>query len=190
MKPQSMTVAEAQHDMRYAYFGGSTGLLASALAWLASGVSCVVLSPASGVVVLLAGGVMIYPVSVGLSKAVGRPGVHTRGNPLGALALEGTVLMLLAIPLAYAISLYRLEWFFPAMLLVIGGRYLTFATLYGLRIYWACGGTLALVALLLVFAGAPIQAGAFVGAVVEFAFAVAVALAVRGGRLSPRKDAV
>ena len=47
-----MTIAEAQQDMRYAYFGGSTGLLASALAWLISGVSRVVLSPVSGLVVL------------------------------------------------------------------------------------------------------------------------------------------
>jgi hypothetical protein len=37
----------------------------------------------------------------------------------------------------------NLSWFFPAMLMVIGGRYLSFAVVYGLRTYWALGASLA-----------------------------------------------
>jgi hypothetical protein len=87
--------------------------------------------------------------------AFGRSGAHTPGNPLAALTLEVTFFFVFAIPLAYAVSRYRAEWFFPAMLLLIGGRYLTFATLYGMRVYWACGATLALVRFLLVVVKAP-----------------------------------
>ena len=37
--------------------------------------------------------------------------------------------MLLSIPVAVGLGLYNPAWFFPAMLLIIAGRYLTFATL-------------------------------------------------------------
>ena len=114
-----------------------------------------------------------------LSKALGRPGAPTPGNPLAALALEGTFFFLLAIPVAYALSRYRVQWFFPAMLLLLGGRYLTFATLYGMRVYWACGVTLALAGVLVTFLDAPVLVGAFAGALVEFVFAAFVVVSAR-----------
>lgn len=172
-----MNIAEAQRDMRYAYYGGAPGLLASATAWLVAGLFAAVSSPGAAVAALLVGGMLIYPLAVLLAKALGRPGSHTPGNPLGALALEGTFSLLLAIPLAYVVSRYRVAWFFPAMLLLIGGRYLTFATLYGMRLYWACGAALALVGFLVVLFRAPVFTGAFAGALVEYVFA-AVAFAV------------
>ena len=64
----------------------------------------------------------------------------------------------------------RLLAFFPAMLRVIGSRYFSFATLYGLRIYWALGATLALAGMLLAALEASVAAGAFAGAVIEYAF--------------------
>lgn len=177
-----MNITEAQKDMHYAYYGGATGLLASATAWLVAGVFAAVSSPGTAVLALLVGGMLIHPASVLLAKALGRPGSHATGNPLGALALEGTFFLLLAIPLAYAISWYRVEWFFPAMLLLVGGRYLTFATLYGMRLYWACGAALALVGFLVVFSKAPALVGAFAGALVEYVFAAVVFAAVRNSR--------
>jgi len=177
-----MTITDAQQDMRHAYFGGATGLLASACVWLAAGVFAVARSPTSAVVALLVGGMMIHPLAILLSKALGRPGSHKPGNPLGRLALEGTVFFLLGIPLACVVSRFRIEWFFPAMLLLIGGRYLTFATVYGLRHYWVCGATLAAAAFLLVALGGPVAAGALAGALVESGFALAVFAAARTRR--------
>lgn len=98
---------------------------------------------------------------------LGRSGSHDRENPLGHLALEGTVWLLLALALAYGLSVYRVEWFFPALLLLIGGRYLTFQTLYGMRAYWAGGTALAATGAALAIVGAPVYVGAFSGAVVE-----------------------
>ncbi|HEX7043661.1 MAG TPA: hypothetical protein VF203_03510 [Burkholderiales bacterium] len=63
---------------------------------------------------LLVGGMLIHPTAVLLAKPLGRPGGHSPGNPLGVLALEGTVLLLLCLPVAYIVSLYRIEWFFPS----------------------------------------------------------------------------
>jgi hypothetical protein len=174
-----MTIAEAQRDIRLAYYGGATGLFASATAWLAASVAAVISTPGVAILTLLVGGMLIFPVSVLLSKTLGRSGAHSKINPLGPLALESTFWMLLGIPVAYAASLFRVEWFFPAMLLTIGGRYLTFATLYGMRIYWACGATLALVAFLLVVTRAPVVAGALAGALIEYGFGAVVLLQER-----------
>lgn len=108
---------------------------------------------------------------------------------MGLLALEGTVLFLLCLPLAYVVSLHRAEWFFPAMLLIVGGRYLTFATLYGLRAYWALGGVLALTAFVLVVTRMPVAAGAFAGGAVELAFAIGLfAIAARENATAPEQE--
>jgi hypothetical protein len=169
-----MNIADAQQDMREAHCGGATGLLASGSVWLVAAAMSLLSTSGHAILTLILGGMLIFPLSVLLAKALGRSGFHTNGNPLAPLALEGTVWLLLAIPLAYGVSLYRVEWFFPAMLLTIGGRYLTFATLYGMRLYWACGATLALAAVVLVFARAAVPVGAFAGGVIEYVFGAVV----------------
>jgi hypothetical protein len=117
---------------------------------------------------------------------MGSSGSHARTNPLGALALEGTVFMVFCLPLAYVVSLYRVEWFFPAMLLVIGGRYLTFSTLYGLRLYWLFGAALALAAYALAAMRASPSAGAFTGAAIEAVLAAALFVGTRRQRRAER----
>ena len=169
-----LTFAQAQADMRSGYFCGAPGILVSGLMWLAAGLVAVVVSEKSAVLTLLFGGAVIHPVSVLLARLVGRTGAHTAGNPLGRLAVEGTFWLLAGIAIAYGMHVLRLEWFFPAMLLLIGGRYLTFQTLYGLRIYWVCGGMLCLLGLGLALARAPAPVGAFAGAGIELFFSALV----------------
>lgn len=166
----SLSLADAQRDMCRAYLDGAPGVLVSGAAWLAGGVACIALSPGQAVWTLFIGGALIHPVSVLVLKALGRPGQHTRGNPLGGLALSMTCWMILSLPLAYAVSLLRMDWFFPAMLFVIGGRYLTAATLYGKRVYLAFGAALALTGYALAALGAAPATGAFAGAAVEAVF--------------------
>lgn len=179
MNSSSTSIAEAQRDMRAGYLGGAPGMFASALVWLAAGVVASTSTPSRAITALFVGGMFIHPLGVVLAKTLGRAGTHTRGNPLGALALESTVLLLLGFPLAYVVSQGHVSWFFPAMLLVIGGRYLTFATLYGLRVYWACGAMLAGAGILLVATRAPFAVGAFAGAALELGFALWIFAAVR-----------
>ena len=88
----------------------------------------------------------IHLVSVLLSKVLGLSGSHTNGNPLGNLAMEGTIFMIMCLPLAYGLSLQHTEWFFQGMLLIIGGRYLTFASIYDFRSYWVLGAVLGVAA--------------------------------------------
>jgi hypothetical protein len=179
MHSTSTSVGDAQRDMRTAYFGGAPGMFASAAVWLAAGMVAVTNTPQRAVITLFVGGMFIYPLGMLFAKALGRSGAHARGNPLGALALESTGILLLSLPLAYVVFQFRASWFFPARMLVIGGRYLTFATLYGLRVYWVGGLTLAVAGWLLVIANAALPIGAFAGASIEAALAFWIIFATR-----------
>ena len=94
----------------------------------------------------------------------------TAFNPLAGLAVEGTLWMLAGIAVAVGLQALRLVWFFPAMLLPIGGRYLTFQTVYGLRIYWVPGAVLCAAGLALGLARAPVALGALAGGAIEIVF--------------------
>jgi hypothetical protein len=167
-------LSQAQADMRFAYFGGASGMLASSIAWLCAAIATIQTSPKQAVLVLFVGGMLIHPVGVLIAKLFGRPGNHAKGNPLGSLAWASTLWLIFSLPLAYAVSLQRMEWFFPAMLLVIGGRFLVFSSLFGMRTYWACGLTLAAAGCFLGRANASPTLSAFAGAAIESSFAIVI----------------
>lgn len=174
-----LTIPEAQADMRRAYLSGAPGVLVSGLVWLVAGGVAVLHSERAAVLALLFGGAVIHPLSVVLTRILGRSGKHSAENALASLAAEGTFWLLAGCAIAYGMHVLRIEWFFPAMLLVIGGRYLTFQTLYGLRAYWACGAVLCMAGLALALARAPAATGAFAGALIEIGFAAALFLQAR-----------
>ena len=167
-----MTISEAQVDMRTGYFSGATGILASALAWSVAAGVAVSNSAQSAVWALLVGGMFIYPVGVLICKLFGARGTHTKGNPLGQLAGASTFWLIFCLPVAYVVGLQHSSWFFSAMLLIIGGRYLVFATLYGMRLYWALGLTLAAAGFALTILNASAHVVAIVGAGLEAVFAI------------------
>ena len=166
-----LTIEAAQADMRRGYLWGAPGVLVSGLVWLAAGMVAALSSDRSAVLALLFGGVAIHPVAVVVTKLLGCPGKHSAGNKLSGLAAEGTIWLIAGCAIAYGMHMLRIEWFFPTMLLVIGGRYLTFQTLFGLRLYWVFGAMLCAVGLALAFGRAPAVAGAFAGAAIELVFA-------------------
>ena len=168
----SLSLSQAQADMRTGYRCGAPGVLVSGLVWLTAGVVATRVSATAAVYALLIGGAAIHPLGVLLTKLIGAPGRHDPSNPLARLAAEGTLWMLAGIAIAYGMHVLRIEWFFPAMLLVIGGRYLTFQTLYGVRLYWAFGGVLCLLGVGLALARVPAPLSAFAGGAVEVLFAI------------------
>lgn len=82
--------------------------------------------------------------------------------------------MLLYFPLAFAAQIQMIEWFFPAVLLVIGGRYLTFAVMYGMKIYWLLGFALAAVGLVSGYIRVAPIVSAAAGAGIELVFAIVI----------------
>lgn len=169
-----MEIPKAQADMRHAYFGGAFGLFVSGAMWLAAGGAAATGATKNTIIVLFVGGMLIHPLAVLACKLAGRPGAHTEGNPLGALALESTVILLIGVMLSLLLAQFRLELFFPAMLLVIGGRYLVFQTLYGRRIYWLCGGVLAALGVASAMLKLPTPITALAGGFIEVIFGVLV----------------
>jgi hypothetical protein len=172
----SHELRDAQADMRHGYCGGGAGMLASAILWLAAGVVALRLAPQTAVWTLLVGGMAIHPAGMLIARLLGRPGMHGKGNPLAGLAGATTVWLIASLPLAYAASRLHIEWFFPAMLLVIGSRYLTFETLYGLRAYRYCGLALLAAGLVLGRAMSAPALAALVGGAIEAGFAIAILL--------------
>lgn len=168
-----MDISEAQRDMRAGYLSGAPGVLASSIAWAAATGAAALISPQQAIWVLFIGGMLIHPAGLLIGKMLGASVTHKRGNPLAQLAGANTIWMIACLPLAYIASMQLIEWFFPAMLLIIGGRYLTFGMLYGMRLYWALGFAL-------IGAGfglgmlAPVPAiSAGAGSAIEFVFAIA-----------------
>lgn len=179
MDVATTTIAAAQKEMRIAYYGGGLGMLTSSLVWLVAGIVALRMSASAAVIALFFGGMLIHPISVVLCKACGRSARHSKGNPFGGLALASTGWLIFSLPLAYVVSLYRVEWFFPAMLFVIGGRYLTFSTMFGSRIYLVCGAALAAGGYVLARCGASAVVGALTGSAIEAVFAVVILAATR-----------
>jgi hypothetical protein len=180
-----LNILDAQKDMRYGFFGGGIGMFISGVVWLLSGIVALNGEFNQAIWSLLIGGVLISPISRVITKVLGRSNKGAHGNPLISLAMEGTIWLIFCLPLAYTISLANPLWFFPAMLLVIGGRYLTFSTMYGMRIYWVCGLLLAVASVALVKLNVPFSIQPFIGALIEIVLAPFVfAKGYKDGKLS------
>lgn len=164
------TFSQAQSDMRKGYANGSIGVLVSGFIWLISATIAYQYSAKQAIWTLLIGGMFIHPVGILLSKVIGLRGSHTKGNPLGNLAMEGTIFMIMCLPIAFGLSLQHADWFFQGMLLIIGGRYLTFASIYGNRLYWVLGAALGVAAYLLFFFKVQSFGSLLTGSFIEISF--------------------
>ncbi len=173
------TLAEFQEDMRRGYIWGATGIMTSGVVWLAAGLVAFFDDPRRAIWVLFIGASFIVPISNVVDRLLGASGKHAPDNRLAALALETTVFMLMCLPLAYGLSLFRIEWFFPAVLMVIGGRYITFGTVYGTPLYWLLGAALGVTAMLTYVLSAPPYLSALLGAATEIVFGAVLLLRKR-----------
>ena len=165
---------DAQSDMRNGYGYGSVGILVSGIIWIISSLIVKYYSPEKGIWALIIGGMFIFPLGTLIGKLIGIKGKHDKNNALGKLGMEGTIWMIVCIPLAYGLSLIKVEWFFQGMLMIIGGRYLTFASIYGMRIFWLLGAVLILLAYTLFFIHADIFTSAFTGGLIEIIFGIII----------------
>ena len=164
------TLVQFQTDMRRGYANGSIGIIVSGFSWLISAIVAYQYSASHAVWTLLIGGMLIHPVSVILYKTIGLSGNHTKGNPLGNLGMEGTLFMIMCLPIAFGLSLQHTQWFFQGMLLIIGGRYLTFSSIYGIKLYWILGAILGIAACLLFKNNVPPFGTLLTGAFIEILF--------------------
>jgi hypothetical protein len=121
--------------MRAAYLGGFIGQLVSSLLWFASAALSTWVSSRSAIVALTVGGFFIFPLTrLGLS-VIGHRVTTSRDNPLNALAVQVAFVLPLSLPVAGAAALFRLNWFYPAFMILLGAHYLPFVSLYGMRMF-------------------------------------------------------
>ncbi len=92
---------------------------------------------------LFVGGILIFPVSLLISRLVFRAPKASPGNPLERLALESTFMLFAGILFAYCFLQVAPDLAFPAMAVAIGVRYFVFRSVYGSPVYWVLGGVLA-----------------------------------------------
>ena len=169
-----MEFRQSQRDMVAAYYGGATGVLASGIIWCLAGIVAIVSSHTASMISFFVGGTLIFPLSVLLSKGLARSGKHAPDNALRHLAMEGLGTLFVGLFLAYCIARLNPQLFYPTMLLIIGARYLTFQTLYGLKVYWLLGGALILAGFWSILLSLPFAYGALLGGAIEVGFALAI----------------
>jgi hypothetical protein len=128
-----MNISDAQRDVRSTFLGGFGGQLVSGLLWLLSATFATWYSSRSAILILVLGGVFIFPLTQLLLRIMGRRSSLDKGHPMNHLAMQVAFTVPLNLPLVAAAAMYRLEWFYPAFMIVLGTHYLPFMFLYGMR---------------------------------------------------------
>jgi hypothetical protein len=130
-----MTIGEAQRQIRTRFVGGFYGQLVSGALWLASAGLAEWRGPRASIVMLVVGGFFIFPVTELLIKATGERAPVSSANALRSLGMQIAFVLPLSMPLLLPVGLYRLNWFYPAMMILLGAHYLPFVFLYGMRMF-------------------------------------------------------
>jgi hypothetical protein len=132
-----MQVEEAQREVRTVYIGGFVGQLVSGVLWLLSAALSTWISPARGILALVVGGMFIFPLTMLLLRLSGKRATLSVENPMGGLAMQIAFTIPLTLPVLAGATLYRLDWFYPAFMIIVGAHYMPFIFLYGM---WQFGG--------------------------------------------------
>ncbi|MGO1851892.1 MAG: DUF7010 family protein [Microbacteriaceae bacterium] len=146
-----MDVEAAQRDVRRVYRGGFSGPLVSALIWAAASAAYQWGSAAVAMAVLFIGGMLIFPLSSLVLKAMKGPAFLPKGHPSIALAMQSAFTVPLGLLVAIALGTLAPSLFLPASLIIVGAHYLTFISLYGMRLYGVLAGALVAVGTVAIF---------------------------------------
>lgn len=130
-----MDVREAQREVRTTFRGGFVGQLVSGVLWLASASLATWATPRPAILLLVIGGFFIFPLTQLGLRVMGGPASLRPDNPLGGLGMQVAFVLPLSLPVVGAAALHRLEWFYPAFMIVLGAHYLPFVFLYGMRLF-------------------------------------------------------
>jgi len=127
-----MEIKSAQQEMRSVFRRGSVGQMVSGMIWLVSAALGTWVSARYGILVLVLAGMLIFPLTQLTLRVLGRSAGLSNGHPLNQLAMQVAFIVPLSLPLIGAASLYNINWFYPAFMLVVGTHYMPFIFLYGM----------------------------------------------------------
>ncbi len=167
-----MDIQDAQREVRSVYLGGFWGQLVTSVIWLASATLGTWVTPISSILAVVIGGFFIFPITQMLLRLSGRRASVSRDNPFNSLGMQIAFVLPLSMLLLVPVGLYRLNWFFPALIILVGAHYLPFASLYGMRMFLFLSVILVAIGIVvaLCFSGT-FSLGAWVAGLALFAFA-------------------
>lgn len=137
-----MEIADAQFEMRSRFAGAFYGHVVSGLLWLASAALAVWSTPRAAITTLVVGGFFIFPSTELLVRAVGHGSPLRPENSLRHLGMQAAFVLPASMLLLVPVGLFRLNWFYPALMILLGAHYLPFVFLYGMRMFAALAGVL------------------------------------------------
>ena len=130
-----MDVQEAQREVRTVFVGGFWGQLVSSALWLTSAALGVWVSPRAAIIAVVLGGFFILPVTQLLLRLTGGRTSVSSENPLWHLGWQVAFTVPLGMLLLVPVANFRLNWFYPALMIIVGAHYLPFAFMYGMRMF-------------------------------------------------------
>jgi hypothetical protein len=128
-----MRISDAQKEMRSRFVGGFYGQLVSGILWIVSASLATWSSPRASITTLVVGGFFIFPLAELLVRIGGTKQSLSADNSLRELGMQVAFVLPASMPLLAPVGLYRLNWFYPAMMVLLGAHYLPFVFLYGMR---------------------------------------------------------
>lgn len=167
-----MLVQGAQREVRIVFVGGFWGQLVSSALWLASAALGTWMTPRAAIIALVVSGFFIFPITQLLLRLAGGRSSLSAGNPLGNLGMQIAFTLPLSMLLLVPVTAFRLNWFYPALMVLLGAHYLPFTFLYGMRMFFGLGAILvgSGVAVALYFSGS-FSLGGWIGGATLFIFA-------------------
>lgn len=130
-----MHIIEAQREVRTRFVGGFYGQLVSGVLWLAAAALATWSTPRAAITALVVGGFFIFPLTELLLRIGSDARPLSAANDLRHLGMQVAFVLPLSMPLLLPVGLSRLDWFFPAMMVLLGAHYLPFVFLYGMRMF-------------------------------------------------------
>lgn len=169
-----MQIADAQREVRTVFQGGFVGGLVAGTLWAVSTALATFQSPRQGIIALTLGGALIFPLTSLLLKLTRGRGSLSKENPMDQLATQVAFTIPFALPVVAGATLYKLNWFYPAMLIIVGAHYLPFAFLYGMRSFLVLAGAMIATGLMIgLYANESFTLAGWLGAAMLFAWAFA-----------------
>src|SRR5580700_1662939 len=167
-----MDIQDAQREVRSVYIGGFWGQLVSSVIWLVSATLGTWVTPRASILTLVIGGFFIFPLTQMLLRLSGRRASVSRENPFNSLGMQIAFVLPFSMLLLVPVGFYKLNWFFPALMILVGAHYLPFATLYGMRMYLFLAGILIVMGVVIaLWFSETFRLGAWVAGLTLFAFA-------------------
>jgi len=130
-----MLVEDAQREVRTVFIGGYWGQLVSSAIWLASAALGYWVTPRAAILTVVFGGFFIFPATQLLLRLAGGPASLTKGNPLHYLGMQIAFTLPMCMLLLVPVTEFRLNLFYPALMILVGAHYLPFTFLYGMRMF-------------------------------------------------------